>query len=260
MEFTKKEIRPGIWHIGDGRGNFCTLVTGEREALLYDTMMGFGDLRAFVAELTPHEPTVISSHCHFDHTGGNHQFGRVMMHPAELPLMEVTLSQIPTLAAHFEADLTDAAAWLAHPERVLPIHPGQVLDLGGRSVEVIPMPGHTPGSIGLLCREERLLLAGDGISPQMCIFFPESLSPEEYRAMLRGLEAVPFDTFLCAHFDIEFRRDILEKFDRCVDIIGKKRGIDYTFPALPDKTGLFYVQTAFDREYGQLIGIVVKKA
>ena len=39
MEFTKKEICPGLWHIGDSRNNFCTLVTGEKGAILYDTMM-----------------------------------------------------------------------------------------------------------------------------------------------------------------------------------------------------------------------------
>ena len=82
MSLTHQQLLPGVFHICDGRDNYCTLLAGETGAILFDTMMGFDDLRGYVRELTPFDPMVINSHCHFDHMGGNHQFDRVYMyHP-----------------------------------------------------------------------------------------------------------------------------------------------------------------------------------
>ena len=65
MSLRQKEVLPGIWHIGDDKNNFCTLIVGETGAVLFDTTMGFDDLRGCVAAITHHEPTVICSHNHF---------------------------------------------------------------------------------------------------------------------------------------------------------------------------------------------------
>lgn len=260
MSLTHSRIMAGVYHIGDGRGNYCTLLAGETGAVLYDTMMGFDDLRGYVAELTDHVPMVINSHCHFDHAGGNHQFDRVYMSEKDFHLMDETVEQMDVLSGTLNADLSRMRDSFACKERVSPIEGGTVLDLGGMTVEVIPLPGHTAGSIGLLCREHRLLLAGDGISPQMCIFFPESLPPEEYRATLESLDGLPFDRFLLAHFDILFEKSILSKFARCLDLIDNGRFFRYQFPALPDKRGRFFVLTPRDPETGLLIGIVAKEA
>jgi glyoxylase-like metal-dependent hydrolase (beta-lactamase superfamily II) len=49
----------------------------------------------------------------------------------------------------------------------VPMHPlwdNEIIDLGGRTLEVIHIPGHTPGSIALLDRDARFLIAGDSIS------------------------------------------------------------------------------------------------
>ena len=40
---------------------------------------------------------------------------------------------------------------------------GDIIDLGERKLEVVHVPGHTPGSITLLDREERCLIGGDPI-------------------------------------------------------------------------------------------------
>ena len=47
--------------------------------------------------------------------------------------------------------------------RVLPAFEGDIIDLGERKLEVIHVPGHTPGSITLLDREERCLIGGDPV-------------------------------------------------------------------------------------------------
>lgn len=47
----------------------------------------------------------------------------------------------------------------------------EVFDLGQLECFVIPLPGHTKGSIGILIPDLRLLLSGDALTPIMCLFF-----------------------------------------------------------------------------------------
>lgn len=258
MSLVHTQVRDGIFHIGDGRDNFCTLVVGNTGAVLFDTMLGFDDLKGYVADLTGFSPMVINSHCHFDHIGGNHQFDRVYMSREELPLLELGHSRISTLTRTLEADLSVMECCYTDRERISVLEPGTVLDLGGRTVEVIPLPGHTPGSIGLLCREDRLLLAGDALSPQYCIFFRESLPLEVSRQTIHGLWALPFDHFLSSHFDLVFQKKIIRKFEACFDLVGKKRGMDYIYRTLPEERGRFFVLSIQDPEIGTLIGAAVK--
>ncbi|MBI4336254.1 MAG: MBL fold metallo-hydrolase [Chloroflexi bacterium] len=46
-------------------------------------------------------------------------------------------------------------------ERVMPVDDGQVLDLGGKELEIIHAPGHAPHHMGLLDRQTRALFFGD---------------------------------------------------------------------------------------------------
>lgn len=257
MEFSCKEIAPGVRQIGDGQNNFCTLLTGSRSAVLFDTMVGLGDLKGFLRELCPMEPTVIASHGHFDHIGGARQFSTVYLNPADLPLLEVGRSQIPVLEQTLGRDLSGMEESF-QPQRYQPIRPGQALDLGGMTVEVVDLSGHTAGSIGLLCRELRLLLAGDALSPQACILFPESLPLDHYAQLLERAGQLPFDRFLSAHFDFPFPKHMIENFSRCVPLVGKKRGMEYAFGPLPYIKGRLYVGEVHNQEIGQLICLITK--
>lgn len=252
-----RQVVDGVCHIGDGRGNFCTLLVGETGAVLYDTMMGLEDLRGYVAGLTEFEPIVVNSHCHFDHVGGNFQFDRVYMGEADFPLLDVGLGHIPILEQTTGLSLPHLQDSFAGKERVSAMVPGTVLDLGGLTLEVLALPGHTPGSLGLLCRERRLLLAGDAVSPQACLFFPES-SLADYASMLDNLKSAPFDTFLLAHFDILFPKAMLDRFSACIDLVGRAKSREYVFPSIPSLRGRMYVLDLMDARTGELIGIFTK--
>lgn len=258
MSLTHNEILPGVFHISDGRGNFCTLLIGEKGAVLYDTMMGFDDLRGYVKKLTPFEPMVINSHCHFDHMGGNYQFDRVYMSQADFFLMELGYERISTLTETLHADLTPMLPSYTDLSRLSAIEEGTVIDLGGITAEVVTLPGHTPGCIGLLCRERQLLLAGDALSPQYCIFFRESLPLAESVKTLDKIAALPFEWFLSSHFEFLFPKRYVEKFRACLDLPGKKRGMDYVYQILPEERGRFFVLDINDPEINTLIGAAVK--
>ena len=57
------------------------------------------------------------------------------------------------------------------PGTLLPIREGDVLDLGGRRLEIIHLPGHTPGSIALLDTANRVLISGDPIQDGRIFMF-----------------------------------------------------------------------------------------
>src|SRR5215467_314049 len=50
------------------------LLVGTKQALLFDTGMGIGNIKAVVARLTSRPVVVLNSHTHNDHVGGNWQF------------------------------------------------------------------------------------------------------------------------------------------------------------------------------------------
>jgi glyoxylase-like metal-dependent hydrolase (beta-lactamase superfamily II) len=112
---------------------------------------------------------LVNTHADRDHFGGNAGFPAASMHPAEF--------------ANYAAQAGGGAA-------VLPLWEGDVIDIGGRSFEVLLIPGHTPGSIALLDRENRILIVGDTISSDPVFIFGESRNIPAFIASLKKLEAL----------------------------------------------------------------------
>ena len=75
-----------------------------------------------------------------------------------------------------------------------PIYPGDRIDLGKVEVEVIGLPGHTPGSICLFIRKDGILFSGDSILEQTWMQLPESLPIDEFLKNLNGLKPVLEET------------------------------------------------------------------
>ncbi len=149
------------------------LVVGSERAILIDTGMGVGDIRTLVADLTDRPVTVVNSHAHWDHIGGNGLFAEILIHPSEA---DVLRRGVPNarLRPNFTPDRLlgplptgfdpATAAFPPTPPTGL-LHGGETLDLGGRSLEVIHAPGHSPGGIVLLDREGRTLFSTDVAYP-----------------------------------------------------------------------------------------------
>lgn len=73
-------IRPGVFAIYEPKQFeevISYLILGEKRALLFDTGLGVGKISATVARLTSLPVTVINSHTHFDHVGGNAEFQEI---------------------------------------------------------------------------------------------------------------------------------------------------------------------------------------
>lgn len=146
------------------------LVVGSERALLFDTGLGVGDIRAVVDSLTDRDVVVLNSHTHYDHTGGNHQFGDILAVDTPYSRAHEAGSSPAALAEFlgpgwvwkaFPAGF-DAGTYRTRPYAVTKrVADGDVVDLGGRRLEIVTVPGHAPDALCLLDRDNRLLFTGD---------------------------------------------------------------------------------------------------
>ncbi len=146
------------------------LVTGEEKALLFDTGLGIGNMKRVVEQLTDLDVIVLNSHTHYDHIGGNYQFDTIYARDTAYTRGRAAGSQ-PEAVAEF---LREGWVWKPLPEGFVVedyrsrafaisrfVDEGDIIDLGGRKLEILSTPGHAPDSICLIDRENRLLLTGD---------------------------------------------------------------------------------------------------
>jgi hydroxyacylglutathione hydrolase len=209
--FTAKPVAEKVLRIDDHGSDNMYLVEGKDKALLIDTGLGVADLAGFVKSLTALPVIVVNTHGHPDHAGGNFQFSRVYAHPSDFELIKRFTSgeyragtvqrirqESPGLAAFILKDSSD----LKLPAPVS-AREGDVFDLGGRILEVIETPGHTPGSICLLDAGNRLLFTGDNDNSLVWLFLKDCLPLEMYLQTLRKVQARSgeFDTLLPGHGD-----------------------------------------------------------
>lgn len=169
------EIVSGVWRVNDGELDNSYIIRGEAATAVIDTGMGVGDLAGLAATLSAAPPVVINTHAHPDHISGNYQFREVWMTATEWRLAQewhqadAAHNRDEISPLHFikprrpfpsTFDPTDYPFdRLVPPVRLLA--DGDVLDLGGVTLEVLLTPAHTPGGICLLDRARRLLFTGD---------------------------------------------------------------------------------------------------
>jgi glyoxylase-like metal-dependent hydrolase (beta-lactamase superfamily II) len=174
------------------------LIVGDKQALLFDTGMGIGDIHRVATELTKLPIVVLNSHTHNDHVGGNWQFPVVFGMDTAFTRENALGSRkdaqgelggdamCADLPADFDPKTYEIRAWKIQAYQ----HDGDRIDLGGRSLEIIATPGHTPDSICLLDRAHELLFTGDTFYPAPIWLFRPETDLEAYGASIRRLAAL----------------------------------------------------------------------
>lgn len=146
------------------------LILGDDNALLFDTGLGIGDMRRAVEQLTDLDIIVLNSHTHYDHIGGNHQFETIYGRDTEYTRARAGGSSADAVAGFLREgwvwkpfpDGFDAEGYRSQPFSISRIvDEGDVIDIGGRRLQIMNTPGHAPDSICLLDRENRVLFTGD---------------------------------------------------------------------------------------------------
>jgi glyoxylase-like metal-dependent hydrolase (beta-lactamase superfamily II) len=146
------------------------LILGEERSLLFDTGMGLAPIRPVVEGLTRLPVVVLNSHTHFDHMGGNAEFDTILTVDTDYGRHNaggwdhgaVAGELAPEAFCAAKLPGFDATAYRIRPFRATGfVADGQVIDLGGRRLEVLGLPGHSPDSIALADHAAGLLWPGD---------------------------------------------------------------------------------------------------
>ena len=228
-----------VWRIDDHGADNMYLVAGTEKAMLIDTGFGRADIMKVVRTLTPLPLVVVNTHGHPDHVGGNAQFAEVHAHPADFDQIHFFSSpeQVARIGVTMSggAEVPEAERWQAAPDQkpatLVPAEDGYVFDLGGRRLEVVAVPGHTPGGICLLDKDARLLFTGDNDNTQEWMFLEQSTTMARYLKTLEALAArTDFDTLLPGH-GLALDKGFIDEQIACAKSI-----LDGSCPGEPFKT------------------------
>jgi glyoxylase-like metal-dependent hydrolase (beta-lactamase superfamily II) len=209
-------IRANIWYL-----------RGRDRDLVVDAGNGIGALAARLRRLAPRrhdrELICLCTHGHIDHVGGLHEFTRRLLHPDELPLLDDLRTESPLSTEGWSSSLLaqladngfvppplllNALPFVGfdpvrfRPARAAPTHlvrHGDEIDLGGRRLTVVGLPGHTPGSIGVIDHGERALLSGDAVYEGSLIDALPECDIDAYLTTMEALRHVTIDVVYPGH-------------------------------------------------------------
>ena len=193
-----QEIGPGTYAIGEPRyyqQNYSYLIVGEKRALLFDAGSGTRDMRPIVAALTSLPLTLMVSHLHYDHLGGATFFGKLTL--TDTPEMRADVSGEDFVPRRYQYLGMFDQLRLPHLRVAAWQKLASSIELGGRTLEVLAAPGHTPTSIVLFDSAAHRLFSGDFIYPSTLYAFLPGASLRSYQETSdRLLATLPADTII----------------------------------------------------------------
>ena len=186
------------------------LIVGSERALLFDTGIGLIPIKPVIERITDLPVIVLNSHTHYDHVGGNWEFDTVLAVDSVYTRANMAGFENKRISGDFlpeafckgapegaEVASFHTPAWTASGF----VEDGEIIDLGGRKLEVLHVPGHTPDALALLDAGNRLLFTGDSWYDASLWLFVRETNIEDYEASISRLAALEsrVDYLLGAH-------------------------------------------------------------
>jgi glyoxylase-like metal-dependent hydrolase (beta-lactamase superfamily II) len=225
--FQSERIRDDLYRITEplyrweNRANLW-LIKGRDADLLIDTGLGVSSLKLYLAELLDKPLKVVASHVHFDHSGGCHEFEQVYIHQNEHPALcqgdqQLILSApeygfVPDSdfdAIPYQGFSASDYAVKACPQAQALQH-GDTIDLGDKAFEVMHLPGHSSGSIGLYNAMNQNFFSGDVVYDGRLLDGLEDSVIDDYLDSMEKLLQLKTDEVRPGHYRSFDRRRLTE--------------------------------------------------
>ncbi len=194
--FQIEDLGDGIYFIVDCSKVGMYLVVGAERAALIDCGTGIGNLKECIESITNKPVKLLATHGHVDHIGGACNYNEIYINEKDRNLMADGMSIKKRLQfAEFGKDtMCGDSHWtlddfVTNKEiTIMPIYVGDAIDLGGRTLSVINMSGHTRGSVGYFDDRTGTLFSGDGCNDGTLVFSEESTKISHYRRTLQNIK------------------------------------------------------------------------
>ena len=194
----------------------CYLLIGSDRALLVDTGLGVCNIYEQVRKLTDKPVTAVATHIHWDHIGGHKYFSNFYAHEAELDWLNGKFP-LPTQAVKNmvadrcklpeDFDISKYEIFQGKPSRVL--DDGDTIDLGGRTIQALHTPGHSPGHLCFWEDEKGYLYSGDLVYEGTLFANYSSTDPQSYLTSLEKIAVLPAKRIFPGHHSLDIGPEIV---------------------------------------------------
>ena len=217
--FTIDEIDANTYIISEYRHweeTHCYLLNGNMRSLLIDTGLGISNIYEEVLKLTDKPITAAATHIHWDHIGGHKYFPDFYAHADELEWLNgqfpLSIETIREMVAD-RCDLPEGFCmdeyefFQGMPTKVMADH--DIIDIGGREIEVLHTPGHSPGHLCFWETSRGYLFTGDLVYKDTLFAYYPSTDPDAYLDSLEKVAALPVKKVFPAHHSLDIKPEIL---------------------------------------------------
>lgn len=205
------------------------LIKGRDSDLLIDTGLGVSSLKLYLADLLDKPLKVVASHVHFDHSGSCYEFEQVYIHQNEhhalcsgdqqLILSAPEIGFVPDSdfdsipyqgfsASNYEVKACPHAHAIQH---------GDIIDLGDKAFEVMHLPGHSSGSIGLYNAKKQTFFSGDVVYDGELLDKLNDSVVDDYINSMEKLLQLKTDEVRPGHYHSFDRRRLQELVTQYID-------------------------------------------
>lgn len=194
----------------------CYLINGGERSLLIDTGLGICDISEQVKKLTDKPVAAVATHVHWDHIGGHRYYPDFYAHKKELhwlngkfPLTVDTVKQMISDRCDLpeDYDIDAYTIFQGAPSKLL--KDGDGISLGGREIQVIHTPGHSPGHMCFYEKKNGFLFSGDLVYQGTLFANYASTDPEAYLSSLEKVSRLPVKRILPGHHSLSVKPEIL---------------------------------------------------
>lgn len=217
--FTTESINENTFVISEYRHweqTHSYLLVGEKRALLIDTGLGICNISDEVKKLTDKPVTAVPTHIHWDHIGGLKYFPNFYANKNELDWLDggfpLDISTIRSMVLDRctppeDFDINSYKFFQGKPLKVL--YGNELIDIGERQIEVIHMPGHSPGHMCFYEEKSEFLFTGDLVyKGELLAYFP-STDPKVYLASLEKISELKVKRVFPAHHSLAIYPEII---------------------------------------------------